>query len=167
MNQAANAARATERVELGELTRSVGFLLRLAQVQVFDPFFETLAEDGIRPGEFTVLWVIGLNPGQRQGEIASVLRIKPAHMTKLVQRMVSEGYVRRGAARDDRRAVELSLTRKGADFVAARKREFLDQFERERGRLNAAESEQFTKLLQKFIGVGGSIGYRVSSEPPQ
>ncbi len=154
MNLPAPETLTEARIELGELTQSVGFLLRLAQVQVFDFFYETLAEHGIRPGEFTVLWVIGLNPGMRQGEIADALRIKPAHMTKLVQRMVREGYVKRSVPQGDRRAVELALTVRGAGFVAAHKKDFLDFHQKERGRLSAADCTQFIGLLQKFIGTG-------------
>lgn len=144
-------------IKLGELSLSVGFLLRLAQVQVFDLFNETLAAHGIRPGEFTVLWVVGLNPGMRQGEIAEALRIKPAHMTKLVQRMVREGYVKRSVPRDDRRAIALELTTSGAGFVAAHRQDFLAFQQKERGGLSAGENDELLALLRKLVGMEDGV----------
>ena len=84
-------------IDFGDLTRSVGFLLRMAQLQSFDMFFARLAKHGLKPGEFTLLWVVGLNPGLRQGSLARRLRIKPAHMTKLVQRLVAARAARSSA----------------------------------------------------------------------
>jgi len=142
-----------ENVDLGELTTSIGFLLRLAQVRVFDAFYERLETLGLKPGEFTVLWVIGLNPGLRQGAVARRLAIKPAHMTKLVQRMVHAGLVRRVIPRDDRRSVRLSLTGKGQAFVAAHKDAFLGFHRAERGKLTDDDCARLGRLLRKFNGI--------------
>lgn len=144
-----------ETLDFGELMRSPGFLLRLAQVQSFDLFFDRLAKHGLKPGEFTVLWVIGLNPGLRQGVAARKLRIKPAHMTKLVQRMVAGGYVARTVPDDDRRSVRLALTEKGKAFVAKHRAAFLEFHEAERLELDAGEFETLMRLLTKLTGIEG------------
>jgi len=154
MNQPAFEEFTDEAIDLGELTSSVGLLLRLAQVQVFQQFFSTLAGHGLKPGEFSALWVIGLNPGVRQGSLARRLRIKPAHMTKLVQRMVHAEYVSRTIPPDDRRSVRLSLTESGKAFVEAHKPEFLDFQRVERAALSDEEYEELVRLLRKFIGLG-------------
>ena len=100
-------------LDLGDLPRSLGFMLRLAQISSFAHFFREFADCDVKPGEFTVIWVIGLNPGVKQGALARTLHIKPAHMTKLVQRMVRDGLVRREIPSEDRRSVRLSLTPAG------------------------------------------------------
>ena len=86
-----------DEIDFGEMGHSLGLLLRLAQIRVFEIFFEKLAHHGLKPGEFTMLWLIGLNPDTRQGDIARRIRIKPAHMTKLVSRAVDAGLVTGGA----------------------------------------------------------------------
>ena len=154
MNRPAFEEFTDEAIDLGELSSSLGFLLRIAQVQIFQQFFSTLAGHGLKAGEFTVLWVIGLNPGVRQGSLARRLRIKPAHMTKLVQRMVRAEYVSRTIPPDDRRSVRLSLTELGKAFVEAHKAEFLDLHRIERAPLSENDAEQFVVLLRKFIGLG-------------
>jgi DNA-binding MarR family transcriptional regulator len=142
-----------DHVALGALEGSLGFLLRLAQVQVFEEFFEAHAARGLKPGEFTLLWVISLNAEQRQGAIAQTLRIKAAHMTKLVERMVQAGYVERRVPADDRRAVILSLAPKGAEILARNRTQFLDHHQKERAGLSDAEYAQLVGLLKKFIGL--------------
>lgn len=139
-------------IQMGEIQNSLGFLLRVAQIQTFERFFESLGSYGLKPGEFTVLWVIGLNPGMRQGTIARQLSIKPAHMTKLVGRLIKQGYVAREQHTEDRRAVRISLTEQGRDFVAENKSAFLMQNAHERNQMSPEEMETLIGLLQKLTG---------------
>ena len=111
-----------ETVEIAELGESLGFLLRIAQLHAFEAFFDELAGLGLRPGEFTALWLVWRNPGMKQGAIARSLCIKPAHMTKLVDRLVTAGLMERIASPEDRRAVHLrtGMARAGEGELARR-----------------------------------------------
>jgi len=140
-------------IDFGEVSSSLGFLLRLAQVKVFESFFASLAHLGLSPGEFTVLWVIGLNPGVPQGVIARRLQIKPAHMTKLVQRAVDAQLVERCVPDDDRRSVHLRLSSAGERFVAKTKPAFLDVIAAENTHLDDEEFATLIRLLRKFNGM--------------
>lgn len=143
-------------VELGEITGSLGFLLRMAQLKAFDFYFATLDGEGLRPGEFTVLWVIALNPGFRQGTIANRLQIKPAHMTKLVARLSAQGLLEREVPEDDRRSVRLSLTREGEDFVARYRDKFLYLHLKERSDLSEDEAATLIRLLRRYAELEGT-----------
>lgn len=156
MNRALTPALDEDDIDFGEMAGSLGLLLRLAQVKVFDSFFENLAHHGLKPGEFTMLWLIGLNPETRQGVIARRLRIKPAHMTKLVSRAVDKGLVERIVPDEDRRSVMLRLTEKGRRFVAEKKPEFLNFIAKENTAFDAAEFSTLVRLLQKFNGMKGA-----------
>ncbi len=144
-----------DRVELGEITGSVGFLLRMAQLKAFDFFFKILDGEDLRPGEFTVIWVIQLNPGLRQGSIARCLRIKPAHMTKLIARLVERGLVDRSVPDDDRRSVRLALTPEGEAFVARYREQFLHLHLAERSDLSPDEAATLIRLLSRYAGLDG------------
>lgn len=144
-----------ERVDLGELTGSLGFVLRLAQLRVYGRFFRAFGDPDVKPGEFTVLWVIALNPGVRQGAVARVLHIKPAHMTKLVQRLVTEGLVDRHVPPHDRRSVELNLTAAGLAQVEGTRATLARVHEAERKGLTAAENAELMRLLGKLAFAGG------------
>ncbi len=143
-------APAPEAVDLGELTGSLGFLLRLAQVRIYEQFFAAFAGTTVRPGEFSVLWVIDRNPGVPQGTLARVLAIKPAHMTKLVQRQVEAGLVARETPAADRRSVHLTLTPAGRAHLARHRDAFLTVHAAERTGLTEDESAELMRLLSKL-----------------
>lgn len=153
MNQELPGGLEDDAIEFGEIGASLGLLLRLAQVRVFNAFFQSLARYGLKPGEFTLLWLIGMNSGVRQGALARRLLIKPAHMTKLVQRAVDAGHIEREIPPDDRRSVRLSLTSAGERFVAEKKPEFLNFIAKEKTHLSDAEFAQLIRLLRKFNGM--------------
>lgn len=139
-----------EHVDLGDMPRSVGFMLRMAQVACFDAFYKSLADETVKPGGMTVLWVIGLNPGIRQGTLARTLRIKPAHMTKLVQRHVEAGFVDRTVPDSDRRAIQLSLTKAGRAYCDANAAALDAETEADRLGLSKPETAQLLALLDKL-----------------
>lgn len=141
------------RIDFGEIATSIGFLLRLAQVKAFEGFYDVLGHHGLKPGEFTVLWLIKLNPGARQGDIARCLRIKPAHMTKLVQRAVDEGRLERHIPENDRRSVRLRVSAAGHRFIEENTADFLHFTPDENRNLSEEEFRMMTLLLQKFVGM--------------
>ncbi|MFN4099038.1 MAG: MarR family winged helix-turn-helix transcriptional regulator [Pararhodobacter sp.] len=150
MNAPFPATLEEEAVELGEMSRSVGFLLRMAQTRVYDQFFQEFAGTDVRPGEFTVIWVLALNPGLRQGTLARTLNIKAAHMTKLVARLVREGHVIRTVPPEDRRSVLLSLTESGHAHLDRHRGRFMSVHRAERVGLTDDEMTNLLALLAKL-----------------
>ncbi|WP_018700673.1 MarR family winged helix-turn-helix transcriptional regulator [Amorphus coralli] len=145
-----------DEVRLGEMHHALGFLVRLAQLKIYERFFEMLGEHDMRPGEYSVLSVIAENPGIRQGVLAQKLIIKRAHITKLVRAFEDKGLVSRRIPDEDRRVVELTLTRKGHAFLDAR-RPLFSEFEKvvPEG-MSVAERDQLVRLLQKYLGLAES-----------
>jgi Transcriptional regulators len=139
-----------ETVDLGALNDSVGFQLRMTQTRAYDQFFREFAGTEVRPGEYTVMQVLGMNPGLKQGTLAKTLNIKPAHMTKLVQRLVRAGHVKRTVPPEDRRSVRLSLTAAGQTHVEQHNDHFLSVHRAERVGLTDAEMATLLALLKKL-----------------
>lgn len=139
-----------DEVQLGSLPDSIGFMLRMAQITAFQRLFESFESDTLKPGEFSTLWVISINPGIKQGLLAKTLQIKPAHMTKLLHRMVQAGYVRREVPADDRRSVLLFLTPDGRELVDRQREIFVDRNDGQGLGLTKAETAQLLRLLQKI-----------------
>lgn len=142
-----------ERIDLGELERSLGFLLRIAQLRNFEDFYADVAGQSLKPGEFTVLALIGRNPGVRQGRLARHLMIKRAHMTKLVRGFVERGLVTRDGSDRDRRSVELRLTAAGERFVARHAPAFEAHARKRPETLTADEHAALVGLLRRYIGL--------------
>lgn len=150
----AQLAETAERdVELGELAASLGFLLRIAQIQRFEHFFEAFGETGLTPGAWSILLVIGRNPGIRQGVLARALHVKPAHMTKTIRSFEDRGLVARHVPDGDRRAVELSLTPQGEAWLTRHAGRFEAHESKRPARLTAQETDQLARLLRKMTGL--------------
>jgi DNA-binding MarR family transcriptional regulator len=143
--------------ELGRLGGSLGFLLRIGQVETFDMFYTALGGVGLKPGQFSVLWVIHLNPGVRQGTVAETLKIKPAHMTKLIRLFEDDGLISRHIPPHDRRRVDLRLTPAGEAFVADHADTFFSYYRTCQDKLTSAEIDQLVHLLQKLTGLGDTV----------
>jgi DNA-binding MarR family transcriptional regulator len=146
-----------DQVKLGPLADSVGFLLRLAQLRAFDDFFSDHGPGhgsrGLKPGEFSVLWVIARNPGIRQSVLGQRLMIKRAHMTKLIRAMEDRGLVSRAIPDADRRAVELTLTAAGEIEVGTAAKAFFAYEQTTGGPLAEHEVAQLIALLKKYTGL--------------
>ncbi len=103
----------TERLSMNVLGATMGFMVRVVQVQILQAYYERFGKSGLTTGEFSALAAIRENPGVRQGALASAMMIKRSNMTKLVQSLERGGLIARRAAADDARSVNLELTVKG------------------------------------------------------
>ncbi|WP_375261945.1 MarR family winged helix-turn-helix transcriptional regulator [Palleronia sp.] len=155
-DQAAGVPDEVGSLELGQIGQSLGFLLRLSQIEIFEMFYRALSRYDMKPGEFSILYVIHLNPGVRQGALAERLMIKRAHMTKLIRLYEGRGLVARTIPEDNRRTVHLHLTDEGERFVSENARVFLGYIHQETDRLTPAEADELTRLLRKFLGLEGT-----------
>jgi len=141
-------------LDLGDLGRTLGFLLRIAQLKAYEDFFAGFGpETSLRPGEFSALWLISTNPGIKQGVVAETLRIKPAHMSKIVRRYEDEDIIRREIPENDRRSVTLSLTPKGQTFVQNMRPAFIDDDSYHDHGLTGRETRDLVHLLRRYVGL--------------
>lgn len=102
-----------ERLKMEVLGATMGFMVRVVQVQIFQAYYERFGKGKLTTGEFSALAAIRENPGVRQGALASAMMVKRSNMTKLVQSLERNGLIARRAAADDARSVNLDLTVKG------------------------------------------------------
>ena len=130
----------------------VGYRLRRAQVVVFQQFMARFTEFGLTPAEYSVLALIGTNPGSKQTEIGDALGIKRTNFVALINAPEQRGLTERQQLAGDRRANALFLTEAGADFIAranAVQAEFeAEMVERLGGR---AARDQLVALLDRLV----------------
>ncbi len=100
-------------INLGALPTMLGYLLRRAQLAVFQDFYRACGEHDIRPAQYSVLTVLRHNPGLQQSRVADGLAIKRANFVALWATLETRGLVRRDRVASDRRAFALSLTATG------------------------------------------------------
>lgn len=152
MEQAISQTMAVGTVDIGPLRDSLGFLLRMAQLQTFEHYF-TEGSFALKLGEFSVLTLILHNPGIRQGVLAQRLMIKRAHMTKLIRTMEKSGYVERTIPDEDRRSVTLRLTPEGREATERHWLRFLSYDQAPKSQLSPRQEQQLISLLQAFVGL--------------
>ena len=108
----------TRRFDTGLVSGIIGYRLRRAQVAVFQQFMASFAEFGLTPAEYSVLALIGANPGSKQTDIGDALGIKRANFVTLINGLEGRGLTERRQPTGDRRANALFLTKAGEAFIA-------------------------------------------------
>ena len=137
-------------VQLGFLSDSVGFHLRLAQDASYRTFAKHHDKDLIKPGRYPALAIIHLNPGISQSALGRAIARDKSTVSPLIKDLQKNGFIDRKASTQDRRSVTLSLTRKGErtlDRLHARAIEH----EGELDRLVGASKARLMSLLDRII----------------
>jgi DNA-binding MarR family transcriptional regulator len=109
--------RKTDAVDLGPLPDLIGYVLRRAQLVVFQDFFSAFAPFDISPAQFSVLTVIERNPGLTQSQVASALGIKRTNFVGLLDELERRTLAERRQTARDRRSYALYLTTEGAALM--------------------------------------------------
>lgn len=135
--------------DFGPLEDSVGYLLRRAQIVVFQRFFELFAKEDLRPAQYSVLTVIEHNPGLSQTRLADALGIKKTNLVAMIDELEERSLARRVPTENDRRARALFLTPKGDALMSRLHRldGMIDQ--RLTQALSAVERRQFCEALRR------------------
>jgi DNA-binding MarR family transcriptional regulator len=141
--------------ELGDLGQQVGYLLRRAQLAVFADFSARQRGPIVRPGEYSVLAVIGRNPGLSQSQLCTALGIKRANLVAVIDHLESLGLARRDLSATDRRSNRLQLTVAGQRALQTAVAAQAKQEARITRLLGAAERRALLKQLAKLCELKG------------
>jgi DNA-binding MarR family transcriptional regulator len=139
-----------EAIDYGPLAGWVGFYLRLAQTASFQAFARATEEVDLRPGRFSVLMLIGRNPGISQTALSRANGRDKSTLTPALNDLVRRGLVVRTRVRSDRRSYQLKLTAAGEIMLkrltecAARHDSNLDRI------IGKRDRERFLKILRKL-----------------
>ena len=135
--------------DLGVLPGLIGYQLRLAQRAIFADFADAVGENGISPGLFGILVVIGENPGLTQQALANAAHLDRSTVVTVIDKLEDRGLVERRAA--DRRSNGLFLSDKGAALLRGLKRKVAQHERRVVRNLSARERARLVALLQRIL----------------
>lgn len=140
---------ASQPVSIEGLMSLSGYLLRQAQLFVFDDFNQRLAPLDLRPAQYSVLSVTRENPGLSQMALSHVLGIGRSGIVPLLDVLEARGLVMRRPAAD-RRSHALYLTAKGRALLA--RADVLVQQNQDRiiAKVGRRNHEQLLKILEVF-----------------
>ncbi|WP_349630705.1 MarR family winged helix-turn-helix transcriptional regulator [Bradyrhizobium liaoningense] len=126
-------------VSLKKLNGLAGYLIRQAQLWVFEDFNATLGPLELRPVHFSILTIVGENPGLSQMALSHVLGVVRSALVPMLDGLESRGLLKRTPSKTDRRSHALYLTAEGRMLL-------------ERAEVLVQEHE---KRLMKKVGVAG------------
>ena len=115
------------------------------------------AADETTLAQYRALVVLASRGPQRVGDLAGVLGVAPSTAGRMSDRLLRKGLIRRHRARQDRRAVQVSITAGGRAVVAeatARRRELIAEI---LGRVSPAEQAGVASAVRAFADAAGEI----------
>jgi DNA-binding MarR family transcriptional regulator len=104
-------------ISLGGLDRFVGYVVRRAQVWIFQDFKRALKDADITPAQFSVMRVVAANSGIVQARVAEVLAIERARLVDMLDRLETRRLIERVRSPSDRRTHALHVTNEGAALL--------------------------------------------------
>ncbi len=135
----------------GALPGLVGYHLRRAQLALFRRFAqEVTAAEGVTPGVFGLLQLIGANPGLSQSRLAEAMEVDRSAVVRVLDQMERRGLIERAAAEDDRRRYCLRLTETGEAALRRIEAAVVEHEERFLAPLSARERTTLVALLMRL-----------------
>ena len=137
------------------LSDHVGFMLRRAQLSVFQDFQQRTEGFGLTPAGYSVLAILDRHPGMRQNKLTGLLALKPANCVTLINGLERRGLVLREKVKVAGRAVALSLTGDGTALLAEVNVQVEEHLALMRQRLGGEDLAELLRLLRKLVESGG------------
>lgn len=149
---AAVGSKGTVPVDLGGLEQFTGYVVRRAQMWIFQDFKRALKDLDMTPAQFSVMKLVNANPGLAQVRVAEALCIERARLVQMLDRLEARGLIVRTRSATDRRSHALHLTRGGVgllDHAGA----MIEAHERNViARLGARGKSELLRILAPFVG---------------
>jgi Transcriptional regulators len=144
--------------EPSALPDHLGYWLRKLSNAVSGCFAQRLAAHDVSVPQWVVLRVLFDNDSLPLKDIVARVEVDQGSLSRMVDRLIARGWVQRDANADDRRAVAISLTKKGRDLVpklaAEADRNDMAFF----SGLSQTEREKFLRTIQKLLTQNQSDG---------
>ena len=143
------AAPAIDEVDAGFLESLIGYNARRAALAVIEVFLQRMVVYELRPVDFSVLSLIGHNPGITSRQLCTTLGILPPNLVGIINTMARRELVTRRPHPHDGRAVGLHLTAKGLKLMREAERTAARLEVEVTSSLSTAESKALISLLKK------------------
>jgi DNA-binding MarR family transcriptional regulator len=158
-------------LDLGPLPDLIGYVLRRAQLVVFQDFFNAFAQFDISPAQFSVLTVIERNPGLTQTQVAEALGIKRTNFVGMLDELERRALAERRQTARDKRSHALYLTAEGAALMRKLKPVLKAHEARMVGRIGDEGRDRLIDLLREIVGKrsanGGDLTVSKASRSPR
>lgn len=144
------AGLAVERVDTSFLETLIGYNARRAALTVIATFIPRMAQYGLRPVEFSVLTLIGHNPGITARQLCATLDLQPPNLVGMIKGLEKRSLLEKRDHPSDRRAQGLHLTQDGESTLEQAQTTALALEVEATQRLTPLERVTLLRLLRKI-----------------
>jgi DNA-binding MarR family transcriptional regulator len=142
---------------IAELHQRIPFLLSQLGVYLAEDFVHRLEPLGVEPRTYAVLKALSQHDGQSQRQLSTQLNIHRNVMVAVVDKLESQGLVKRMPHPGDRRAFAVTLTDKARDLLPKLDAQGRAQEDEITATLTTAERETVLRHLQQMSAAAGLI----------
>lgn len=135
-------------IDMGVLPELMGYMLRQAQLLVYQDFHHAVGDLSIRPPQFSILELVNRNPGVRPSDVSAAIGVSRANLVPLLSELETLGWLSRKGDKTDGRAQALHLTKQGAAQLERLHKIVLPHEERLAQRLGPVGRDILLKLLR-------------------
>ena len=139
-----------DQVDTRFLDSLVGYNARRATLVIVDAFLRNMAVYGLRPVDFSVLSLIGHNPGITSRQLCATLNLQPPNLVGMVSALEQRGLITRVPHPKDRRAVGLHLSPQGTLLMQQAEQTAAHLEQDATARLTGPERKTLIRLLKKI-----------------
>jgi DNA-binding MarR family transcriptional regulator len=137
-------------IDYGMLAHRTGFSLKLAWILGYALLMRAFGDSGVTPQRFSMLELIGCNPGLQQIQLGNALGLSRSAATLTIDFWEDRGRIERRADRNDRRSFEIYLTPAGEIELARLRELVLESDLALTAALTADETAELRRLLAKI-----------------
>jgi DNA-binding MarR family transcriptional regulator len=134
------------------LTGSVGFLLTKARNLISGEMDTALKDLDITGPQMGILLAMQRGLASTPFELSKVLSVDTGLMTRMLDKLEVKGLLERSRSADDRRVVNLALTKTGEEIAAEIPNIAPEVLNARLKKFTKAEFNELCRLLDKFIG---------------
>ena len=137
-------------IDYGMLAERTGFSLKLVWILGYALLMRAFGDSGVTPQRFSMLELIGCNPGLQQIQLGNALGLSRSAATLTLDFWEDRGCIERRADKSDRRSFEIYLTPHGEIELARLRDLVLESDTALTGGLSEAETAELRRLLGKI-----------------
>ncbi|MBL4811236.1 MAG: MarR family transcriptional regulator [Rhodobacteraceae bacterium] len=136
---------------IGSMDQYVSYALAAAHRAVNGSLTSRLKKHGLQIEAWRIIEALEGDPRLTMGELAHIVLINPPTLSKLVDRMVSNGLVHRQVAQSDQRQINLLISDLGKKRMMQIRSEVEDEDQMLVSRIGAARMSQRITLLNDLV----------------
>jgi DNA-binding MarR family transcriptional regulator len=134
------------------LTQSVGFLLTKARNLITSEMDTALKDLDITGPQMGIILAMQRGLASTPFELSKMLSVDTGLMTRMLDKLETKGLLARSRSVDDRRVVNLVLTKKGEEIAGEIPKIAPEVLNARLKKFTKAEFEELCRLLNKFNG---------------